>query len=387
MFTTSTRSDSIRPSKAELPTPALLVDLDLFEANLRTMAEHCRRVGCQIRPHAKTHKCPDIARRQVEAGARGISTATVAEAEAMVAAGLRGVLLTSPIVETYKVARMVELARSGGQVILAVGHPREVDLLAEAAEAAKVRVDVLVDLDVGDRRFGITPGRPALELAHRIGEHASLRVRGVQAYLGLAAHIQGFEARRKASLEAMARAVETRDLLARSGFDVAFLSCGSTGTYNIDCDLPGEIELQSGSYLFMDLEYRTIGGRDNDSSFDDFSPSLTVLTTVVSATHAGLVTVDAGVKSFATDSTVRPEAKGHPGLDYQFHGDEFGRITALADADLPRIGDRLEFFVPHCDPTVNLYDRFYVVRGETVVDVWNIAARKEHHPFSRIMRG
>jgi D-serine deaminase-like pyridoxal phosphate-dependent protein len=377
----STNGD--RATKADLPTPALLVDLDLLEANIAAMAAHCRREGCQIRPHAKTHKCAEIARRQVEAGARGISTATVAEAEAMVAAGLRGVLLTSPIVDPGKVGRMVELARSGGEILLAVGHPLEVELLAEAAGAARVQVDVLVDLDVGDRRFGTSPGTPALDLAREIGRHSSLRIRGVQAYLGLAAHIQGFEARRRASLEALARAVETVELLNRSGFDAAFLSCGSTGTYNIDCGLPVEVELQCGSYVFMDGEYRAIGGRDDKAVYDDFRRSLTVLTTVVSAGHPGLVTVDAGVKSFATETPFRPEAKGRPGLEYEFHGDEFGRVTAKSGGDLPRIGDRLEFYATHCDPTVNLFDRLHAVRGDVVEDVWEIAARKEFRPVTR----
>ena len=370
-----------RVFKADLPTPALLVDLDLLEANIRTMADHCRREGCQIRPHAKTHKCPAIARRQIAAGARGISTATVAEAEAMVKAGLPGVLLTSPIVEPSKIARMVDLVRSGGDLILAVGHPRQVGLLAEAADSTGVRVNVLVDLDVGDRRFGISPGPPALELAQRIGRHPSLQIRGVQAYLGLAAHIQGFEARRAASLEAMGQAVETFHLLDRSGFDVGFLSCASTGTYNIDCRLPVEVELQSGSYVFMDNEYRAIGGRDSEN-FDDFRRGLTVLTTVVAANHADRVTVDAGTKSFATDTKFPPEAKDQPGLEYHFHGDEFGRVTAQPGTDLPRIGDRIEFFTPHCDPTVHLYDRLHAVRGDVVEEVWEIAARKETPLFS-----
>jgi D-serine deaminase-like pyridoxal phosphate-dependent protein len=362
----------------DLPTPALLVDLDVFEANLRAMADHCRRDRCHFRPHAKTHKCPEVARRQLASGARGISTATVAEAEAMVAAGIAGVLLTSPIVEAGKIARMVELARSGGEILLAVGHPLQVERLAEAASAAGVRIDVLVDLDVGDHRFGIEPGRPALDLARRIGQHPSLRIRGVQAYLGLAAHVAGFEARKKVSLEALARAVETRDELARLGFDATFLSCGSTGTYNIDSTLPGEIELQGGSYAFMDLEYRAIGGRGNDSIYDDFQPSLTVLSTVINENHPGRVTVDAGVKAFATDTPIVPRAKGRPDLTYAFNGDEFGRLTAEPGGELPRVGDRLEFYVPHCDPTVNLHDRMHAVRGGVVEEVWKITARREN---------
>jgi D-serine deaminase-like pyridoxal phosphate-dependent protein len=371
-------------SKDDLPTPALLVDLDRFESNLEAMAGHCRREGCHLRPHAKTHKCPEVARRQIAAGARGISTATVPEAEAMVAAGLPGVLLTSPIIETGKIARMVELAGTGNEILLAVGHPVQVDRLAEAAEAAGVIIDVLVDLDVGDRRFGISPGHQALELARRIGQRPALRIRGVQAYLGLASHVAGFEARKKVSLEAMGQAVETRELLEKDGFEATFLSCGSTGTYNIDSRLPCEVELQSGSYLFMDVDYRAIGSKDAPAAFDDFLPSLTVLTTVVSATHADRVTVDAGTKSFATDSRARPQLKGHTGLEYEFHGDEFGRVTAKPGVDLPRIGDRLEFYVPHCDPTVNLYDRIFAVRGEMVEDVWATTARKESPSKGRI---
>ena len=376
--------DPIGRSLADLPTPALLVDLDRFEANLETMARHCRNDGCSIRPHAKTHKCPAIARRQIAAGAKGISVATVAEAEAMVFAGIPGVLLTSPIVEPIKIARMVELGRAGGEILLAVGHRLQVDLLAEAAKASNVCVDVLLDIDVGDGRFGIAPGRPALDLMQQIGRFPSLRIRGVQAYLGLAAHIEDFETRRRTSLEAMARAVETRNSLHKAGFDAAFLSGGSTGTYNIDSTLPGPIELQSGSYVFMDMEYQTIGSRDDPSAFDDFERSLTVLTTVVSASHADRVTIDAGVKAFATDSAALPEAKDWPGLRYEFHGDEFGRLTALPGAELPRISDRLEFYVPHCDPTVHLYDRIHAVRNGLVEDVWEIAARKENQVHSNV---
>ena len=369
--------------KDALATPALLVDLDIFEANLKTMAEQCKRDGCNLRPHAKTHKCPEIARRQVAAGARGISAATVAEAEAMVAAGLPGVLLTSPILEPSKLARMVDLARAGGEVLLAVGHARQVDLLAEAATAAAIHIDVLVDLDVGDLRFGILPGQPALELARRIGAHPSLRLRGIQAYSGMASHVHGFEAREKASFETMSKAVETFELLKRSGFGVEFLSCGSTGTYNIDGRLPVPVELQCGSYIFMDGSYRAIGGIRGDAEYDDFGPSLTVLTTVVSTTHPGRVSVDAGVKSFSTETTFRPEAKGWPGLRYEYHGDEFGRVLADSPGDLPDIGERLEFYVPHCDPTVNLYDRIYAIRGDVVEDVWEIQARKEFRsPFT-----
>ncbi|HXG08901.1 MAG TPA: DSD1 family PLP-dependent enzyme [Gemmataceae bacterium] len=363
-------------TRADLPTPALLLNLDAFEANLRTMAEHCQRSGVGFRPHAKTHKCPEIARRQVASGALGVCVATVPEAEAMVAAGIPGVLLTSPIVDRGKVGRMVALAKRGGDVMLAVGHPREGELLAEAAEAAGVVLKVLVDVDVGDRRTGVLPGGPALELARLLAKSKHLRLVGVQAYSGSASHTVGFERRQKVSREAMLKAVEVRDLLARHGLETQILSGGSTGTYNIDSAIRGVTELQVGSYVFMDVDYRRIGGKDGPV-YTDFRPSLTVLTTVVSATHPDRVSVDAGTKAFATDVTSRPEAKGWEGLSYSRAGDEFGSLTAADGTKLPRLGDRLEFLVPHCDPTVNLYDHLWAMRGEKVEAVWPIVARRE----------
>src|SRR5262249_17202777 len=147
-------------NKADLPTPALLVDLDLFEANLKTLADHCKKTGCGFRPHAKTHKCPEIGKRQVESGALGVSAATIPEAESMIAAGIRGVLLTSPIVEKHKIGRLVDLVKKGGDLLVAVSHVRMAELLAEATEAAHVTLPVLIDLDVGDGRFGMLPGQP-----------------------------------------------------------------------------------------------------------------------------------------------------------------------------------------------------------------------------------
>jgi 3-hydroxy-D-aspartate aldolase len=368
--------DWVGRRKDDLPTPALLLDLDAFEFNLKTMADHCRRSGCGFRPHAKTHKCVEVGKRQVASGALGVSTATVPEAEAMVAGGIRGVLLTSPVVDAGKIARMVNLVRNGGEVMLSVGHPRQAEMLARAAEAAHVKVDVLVDVDVGDRRSGILPGAPAQDLAVQMAKSGNLRVRGVQAYSGMSSHTVGFEKRQQVSRQAMTKAVETRDLLTKAGLDAPMVSGGSTGTYNIDSTIPGVTELQVGSYVFMDVDYRRIGGKSG-AVYTDFKPSLTVLTTVVSATHADRVSLDAGTKAFATDVPYKPEARDWPGIVYARAGDEFGSLTAEGGGKLPRLGDRLEFIVPHCDPTVNLYDRLYAVRGDRVEAVWPISARRE----------
>jgi D-serine deaminase-like pyridoxal phosphate-dependent protein len=366
-----------RLTKDELPTPALLLDLDRFEANVAALAAHCRSTGCAARPHAKTHKCPEVARRQVAAGALGASVATVAEAEALAAGGIPSLLLTSPILDPRKVARMLALAQAGTEVILAVGHPRQMQLLAEAAESAGRALDVLLDLDVGDGRFGILPGEPALDLARMAARSRHLRLRGIQAYSGLTSHVVGFEAREASSRAAMGKAVAMRERLEKAGLGAEILSGGSTGTYNIDSTIDGVTELQVGSYVFMDVGYRKIGAKGGETAYADFQPSLTVLTTVVSATHPDRVTVDAGTKAFSTDTADPPEAVARFGLAFRPFGDEFGILTATKDADLPRGGERLEFYVPHCDPTVNLYDRVYALRGDRVEGIWPIVARRE----------
>jgi D-serine deaminase-like pyridoxal phosphate-dependent protein len=363
-------------TKTTIPTPALVVDLAALEANIQKMADHCRQATRSFRPHAKTHKCPAIAKRQIAAGAIGICAATVPEAEALAAAGIPGILLTSPIVDAGKISRMVALAKNGANVTLSIGSERQAKLLSAAASEAQVDIKVLVDLDVGDRRTGALPGAPAVELAKTIGQLQRLHIAGVQAYAGHASHTVGFEARRETSRTAMQKAVDTKRLLQQAGFDAKILSGGSTGTYNIDSAIEGVTELQVGSYVFMDVDYRRIGGADGQTIYSDFQPSLTILTTVVNATHPDRVTVDAGTKAVDTTTTNRPEPRNWPGLVYTKAGDEFGAITSEG-GKLPALGDRLEFIIPHCDPSVNLFDRLYACRNEKVESIWPIAARRE----------
>jgi D-serine deaminase-like pyridoxal phosphate-dependent protein len=367
---------SVAQTRAELPTPALILDLDALESNLKRMASLVARAGIALRPHAKTHKCPEIARRQVALGAIGICAATVAEAEVMADAGLPGILLTSPIADRGKVARMVELKRRGRDVMLAVSHRFEAELLDAEAQSAGVALDVLLDLDVGDRRMGIEPGAEAETLAERIGKCRSLNLVGVQAYSGAASHVVGHQERLAFSRQTLEHAVEARRRLESRGFDARVLSVGSTGTFDIDAAIPGVTELQCGSYVFLDDDYRAIGGA---RPYDAFTPSLSVLATVVNE-RADLAVLDAGIKAFATDVPILPTVIGRPDLSYTRRGDEFGQVTGTGDS-LPRIGDRVALTVPHCDPTVNLYDRIYALRGEYVEAVWPILARRESTPI------
>jgi 3-hydroxy-D-aspartate aldolase len=358
----------------EIPTPALLLDLDRFERNLDRMAAHVRAAGKAIRPHAKTHRCPEIARRQIAAGALGVACAKLGEAEVMARAGIRGLLITTPVVPEPKIQHLLALVREAPNTMLVVDNAENVAALDRAASAGAVTLDVLVDVDVGTRRTGIQPGDPALALARAVVASRGLRLRGLQGYAGHCAHVIGWKARREASHAALAPLMATRTLLERAGLPVEIVAGASTGTYDIDSELSGLSELQSGSYCVMDIDYRRIGGRTGDM-LTDFEMALTVATTVVSVPTTERAIVDGGLKAFSTDKPFPPEAVERPGLAYEFAGDEHGRVV-IKDRDRSvRLGERIEFFPPHCDPTFNLYDRVYAVRGREVEAVWEIAAR------------
>jgi len=358
----------------EIPTPALLLDLDRFERNLKRMAEHARRAGKDLRPHAKTHRCPEIARRQVAAGALGVACAKLGEAEVMAAAGVRGLLITTEIVSPAAIARLMTLLRQAPDTMVVVDHPDNVTALARAAAASGIVVDVLVDVDVGGRRTGVGPGEPALAFARAVAAERSLRLRGLQGYAGHCAHVIGWSARREASHSAMEPLMETRRLFEGAGLTVDVVAGASTGTYDIDSELAGLTELQSGSYCVMDVDYRRIGGRAGES-LTDFEMALTVVATVVSVPTTDRAMVDAGLKAFSTDKPFPPEAVERPGIVYDFAGDEHGRLTITDPSRAPRLGERIEFFPPHCDPTFNLYDRVHALRRDRVEAVWEIAAR------------
>jgi 3-hydroxy-D-aspartate aldolase len=335
------------------------------------MSRFTRDRGMALRPHSKTHKCANIARRQLEKGAIGICTATIAEAEMMVRAGIRGLLITGEMVGEPKVARLMRIAAQAPDTMVVVDNILNVDELQEAASAAGLHLTVLLDLDIGQNRTGIQPGEPALQLAERVASSKNLQLKGICAYAGHSAHVVGFNERRASSQHAFAQALATRDLLVRNGHKIEILSGASTGTYNIDADIKGVTEMQSGSYVFMDVEYRKIGGQTG-AVYEDFAPALCVLSTVVHRSGNKAI-VDAGIKALATDRSFGPELPGVSGVTYEFAGDEHGRLI-LSGAEI-HLGDRLRLIIPHCDPTVNLYDRFFCVRGEVVEDEWPIMER------------
>jgi D-serine deaminase-like pyridoxal phosphate-dependent protein len=363
-----------RPLPLELvPTPALLIDVAALERNLERMAAHARAREIALRPHTKTHKSPLLARRQVELGAVGVCAAKISEAEVMVDGGVDAVLITSPVATRDKVARLIALARRSGNLQIVVDNVAGARLLSEAARAAGVTVGVLIDLDPGMRRTGIAPGAPALALARELVRLPGLRFDGIQTYAGHVMHVNGWEDRRARSLQVLEPCLETRRLMERAGFEVRVFTGGGTGTFDIDCDVEAFTDLQVGSYLFMDCGYRRCGDREG-AVFDVFEPSLFVLATAISQPALGFITIDAGYKALATDSGV-PDLRDVSGVVYNWGGDEHGILKLEAPSRPIELGDQVTLIVPHCDPTVNLYDVYHPYRNGRVEELWPIAAR------------
>jgi D-serine deaminase-like pyridoxal phosphate-dependent protein len=363
--------------RARLATPALVLDLDVFERNLARMADLARAAGVGLRPHAKTHKSATIARRQIEAGALGVCCAKLGEAEALAAAdpGLHGILLTSPVVAAGAVERLVDLNARVAGLKAVVDHPSAVEALGAAAARAGAPLELVVDLDIGLHRTGVADRQGALALARRIAEHPGLVLGGVQAYAGHLQHVADYADRRAMSLAALEDLAGTVAALRDAGLPPAIVTGSGTGTFAIDVDAGVFTELQCGSYLFMDVEYDAVGQKDGGAQ--SFEAALFVQMTVVSANAPAFVTVDGGLKAFATEGPKPRIVAGAPAdAPYFFFGDEHGAVVAAADDPArPPLGGVVVAQVPHCDPTVNLYDSYAVVRGDTLVDIWPIEGR------------
>jgi len=349
-------------SKRDLPTPSLLVNLEDLDSNIAMLQKAASVAHKQLRPHAKAHKCVEIARRQMKAGAAGVCVATLAEMQLMVSAGV-GVLLTTPVASTLKTDLIAQWIRNGADITVVVDHPIQAGLYQDSAARSGVRITVLMDLDVGDHRTGIPCDERAITLARQIRESPNLLFAGLQAYSVSGSHTEGIENRRAHSRAALAQAIPIQKQLLSEGFDARKLTGGSTGTWEIDLAIPELTELQAGSYALMDVAYRKIGAVP-------FKPAMTVLSTVVSASHDQFVTVDAGYKSFATDRPFGPEAVALESVHWQWAGDEHGFLHFEKGRRTLGPGDRVEFLVPHCDPTVNLYDRIVACHGDRVEEVW-----------------
>jgi 3-hydroxy-D-aspartate aldolase len=362
-------------SRAALDTPALVVDIDAFERNVAKMAEYARARGVALRPHAKTHKSVACARRQIAAGAVGICCATLGEAEVMVQGGIAGVHITSPQVTDSKIARLIALNRSASLGLsVVVDHPDNLVALERAAQQDGMRLAVLVDFSAGLGRTGCADADAVLALARAAAAAPGLELRGIQSYSGNLQHIATRAERSQRAHEQRAILRRIVQALRASGIAVDIVTGAGTGTHDLDGEDKLFTELQVGSYIFMDVDYqRALRDGSNAPAFEN---ALFVATAVVSTNAPGYVTTDAGLKAFATDGPVPEVATGAPeGSRYQFFGDEHGKLVLPDGSEKPPLGTRIECVTPHCDPTVNLYDVYHVVRGDTLIDIWPIEAR------------
>lgn len=362
-------------SRALLATPALVCDIDLLDENIAAMSTIARTAGVALRPHVKSHKSAYVAARQLAAGACGLSFAKLSEAEAVVdhlpSLGHHdrlSALVTSPLVGTGLSERAWRLSERCDLLVVA-------DSLDGVDElTSKTRGDspmsVICDIDVGQARTGVTTIESALRVAERVRDSSHLVFRGVQGYAGNLQHVSGRARRREQLARAMGHLGQVITALEDEGHEVTLRTGGGTGSALIDVELGILNELQCGSYIFMDRQYREALGDDPEGRFHQ---SLTIAATVVSTNHSDHVTLDAGLKAMATEAGPALVLGHESTTTFEFQGDEHGRLNGPPGAFAR--GDRVSLVPPHCDPTVNLYDVMWMVRNDTVVDVAAVIAR------------
>jgi D-serine deaminase-like pyridoxal phosphate-dependent protein len=346
--------------------------------NVATAAAFCRDHQIKLRPHGKSHKCSAIAHLQMKAGAAGLCVATVGEAEAFAKAGVTDLLITSTFSQQNKFARAIDLAAKGHRIALVADDVHMVDKIAAGAAQAGVVIDVLVDVDLGRHRNGVISAEQAVAVANRIAASPSLRFAGMQAYASHISHVP-YDERLSASKDCAKFIAEISAAFAAAGHSSAHVTGGSTGTLFMDPGLNCYSELQCGSYVFNDVEYASLnldGEETHKFEASPFAAALFVKVSVIGRNVAGRVSCDGGNKHFSAKGTL-PAFHKTPveGAVYKPDSDEHGIMELPEGAAQPELGCQFELVVPHCDPTVNLYDYFHVVEGDMLVDIWPIEAR------------
>jgi D-serine deaminase-like pyridoxal phosphate-dependent protein len=362
-------------SRRDLNTPVLVVDLDALDRNIAIMSAFAAGKGLKLRPHAKTHKSVDIARRQLAAGAVGLCCAKIGEAEALADGGITGLHITSPVVPAAAVERLAQLNLRSGGLMTVVDNPDNARAIAREVEAAgDAKLSVIIDVDPGIHRTGVASAETAVELFETIRSLPALVYRGVQFYCGSHQHIHAFADRESAMRERADYLLSVIAALTDAGGAPEIVTGGGTGTHRIDAGLGIFTELQVGSYIFMDDEYRACDLTGEEGAPIPFETSLLIDTSVISANTPGLFTLDAGIKSMATDAPLPSvETGAEEGARFFLMGDEHGALLTLPGS--LALGDRVSLRTPHCDPTVNLYDNYHVVRGQTLDAIWPVSGR------------
>lgn len=357
----------------ELPTPALVLNRAALMRNIEKMTTHLGAAGKGFRPHAKTHKCPIISKLQLDAGAVGVCVAKVSEAVVLLAAGVNTVLITSPVTTATKANVVGDLAVQGASLSVVVDSEIGLDILLECLPQT-AQLDVLVDLDAAMGRTGTRSESLMLRLVEKISADQRLTFAGCQHYAGHVMHVEGYEPRRELSLKLWATIEERLSWLSAQGIGVDIVTGSGTGTYDIDTEVASITDLQVGSYIFMDEEYCCIGSQSADR-FDDFEVSLTIACTTISQPMDGAITVDGGFKSMASD-TVFPVPYDLAATKFRFAGDEHGVLISKESMQSVKLGQVIQLVTPHCDPTVNLHDYYWVQEEDGLIhSCWPVSAR------------
>ncbi len=354
-------------TKDELDTPALCLDLEVMDANMRAIVSRCRANSVAWRPHAKGHKSSEIARREVAAGAIGATCAKLAEAEVLAAGGVTDLLIANMVVGPAKMARLVALRRVADPIVCA-DHADQADALWRAMNAAGLSLRVLIEVDIGLRRVGTLPGEPTLELAKHIRSLPGLNLAGIMGYEGHLLAVEDPAEKRQEIGESISKLVATADLLSRHGMPCGIVSCGGTGSLLITPELPGITEIQAGGAVFMDAYYR------HKCQVRDLEFALSIVATVVSRPAADRAIVDAGRKAMNMEVHI-PIVKDHPGLRIAGLSAEHGTLEVAASASNLAVGDRLEFIPGYADLTTVLFNHFYGFRGGRLTEILPIEAR------------
>ena len=345
----------------EIRTPALLVDLEAMESNLHRMADFFRDKPAKLRPHFKNHKAPMLAWKQLEAGAIGITCATMREAEILVQHGVRSILVANEIATQEKIQWLADLSHHA-DVMVAVDDERVVSDMACVARTKHAQLSVLVDINVGLNRCGVPPGEPACALAKSVVEKG-LRLRGIMGYEGHLQALQPGEERDRLVHLVGKSLIDSKELIEAAGIPVEIVSTAGTGTHNVAGAYPGVTEIQAGSYLLMDTMYVNRGST--------FQRSLTVLATVISRPEPGRAVIDCGIKELSAErglSTV----KGLEGIALKALHAEHGLLELRDSAARVRVGQKIELWVHYSDATVNLHGQMYGVRNGEVEEVLTI---------------
>lgn len=366
-------SSFIGKHKLALDTPCLVIDLDLLKKNLRTMQQFGQQYQIGIRPHCKTHKCTTLAQMQREYGAIGLCATKLSEAEILIEKGLDDILITSPLVSS-KLHRFEACLKKSPSLMLVLDSALNLNDLNAIGQRTNTHIKVLIDIDSGSGRTGINKEH-VLEFARLVCTFPWLSLQGIQCYAGHVQHLHNYQERKDHSLKIMQAASDSLRLLRSNGIPCTILTGTGTGTYDIDIHDTLVTEIQPGSYAVMDVEYHEIES-SSSPCFNTFEHAMTLLTTVISSNRSEHVTVDAGTKGIYFDKQTKPKIISPSDLLYDWNGfgDEHGKVRSTANT-LPKTGSVLELIVPHCDPTINLYDYFFITENDLVIDIWPIDLR------------